>query len=89
MIRLTNILTTFIYPTLVLFLVVGFLQSGQAAEKPNIVFIYADDIGYGDFSCYGGTGAAQPTRTNWRLTDCAFFQAIALQLPARLHVILC
>lgn len=26
----------------------------QAAEKPNIVFIYGDDIGYGDFSCYGG-----------------------------------
>lgn len=24
------------------------------AEKPNIVFIYGDDIGYGDFSCYGG-----------------------------------
>ncbi len=26
------------------------------AEKPNIIFIYGDDIGYGDFSCYGGTG---------------------------------
>ena len=25
-----------------------------AAEKPNIIFIYGDDIGYGDFSCYGG-----------------------------------
>jgi arylsulfatase A-like enzyme len=25
-----------------------------AAEKPNILFIYGDDIGYGDFSCYGG-----------------------------------
>lgn len=24
------------------------------AEKPNILFIYGDDIGYGDFSCYGG-----------------------------------
>ena len=24
------------------------------AEKPNIIFIYGDDIGYGDFSCYGG-----------------------------------
>ncbi|MGE4489795.1 MAG: arylsulfatase [Kiritimatiellales bacterium] len=24
------------------------------AENPNILFIYGDDIGYGDFSCYGG-----------------------------------
>ena len=23
--------------------------------KPNVVFIYADDIGIGDFSCYGAT----------------------------------
>ena len=28
-----------------------------SAEKPNIIIIYGDDIGYGDFSCYGGTGA--------------------------------
>ena len=27
-----------------------------AAEKPNIIIIYGDDIGYGDFGCYGGTG---------------------------------
>src|SRR5210317_1820027 len=32
------------------------LGSPSSAETPNIVFIYADDIGYGDFSCYGGTG---------------------------------
>ncbi len=35
------------------------LWSQAAAEtraQPNIVLIYADDIGYGDFSCYGGTG---------------------------------
>lgn len=26
----------------------------NAPTKPNVVIIYADDIGYGDFGCYGG-----------------------------------
>jgi arylsulfatase A-like enzyme len=30
------------------------LAGPVSAEKPNILFIYGDDIGYGDFSCYGG-----------------------------------
>ncbi|MCH5372983.1 MAG: sulfatase-like hydrolase/transferase, partial [Planctomycetes bacterium] len=25
-----------------------------AAEKPNILFILADDMGYSDLGCYGG-----------------------------------
>ncbi|TWT80791.1 Arylsulfatase [Planctomycetes bacterium CA13] len=31
-------------------------KGGEAAERPNIIIIYGDDIGFGDFSCYGGVG---------------------------------
>ena len=29
-------------------------------DKPNIVLIYADDVGYGDVGCYGATRVATP-----------------------------
>lgn len=36
-------------------------QSRAASKnKPNIVFIYADDVGYGDLSCYGATRVKTP-----------------------------
>lgn len=34
--------------------------AGAASTKPNIVLIYADDLGYGDISCNGAIGVQTP-----------------------------
>lgn len=39
---------------------VSFVALAQQSEKPNVVLIYADDIGYGDLSCYGATRVQTP-----------------------------
>ncbi|MSU59292.1 MAG: twin-arginine translocation pathway signal protein [Pedosphaera sp.] len=55
---------------------VGLVLAGFAAEKPrpNILFILADDLGYGDLGCYGAPDIRTPNidrlaREGVRLTD--------------------
>jgi len=64
----------------------GLAQSLMAAEKPNFVVMFADDLGYGDISCYGPTGVKTPhldalAAEGFRSTD--FFVPANVCSPSR------
>ena len=40
-------------------------NSTQAPQKPNVIVILADDLGYGDLKCYGAKNVKLPMLTNW------------------------
>ena len=47
----------------------------QSAERPNVIFLIADDLGYGDLSCYGAKRVETPhvdrlAAHGVRFTDC-------------------
>ena len=47
-------------------LAISFLAalSISAQQKPNVIFILTDDLGYGDLSCYGATKLYTPNLDN-------------------------
>lgn len=49
-----------VFKTSVLLLVLLATQLTSAQAKPNIVLIMADDLGYGDISCFGNTSIHTP-----------------------------
>ena len=47
------------------------LAADATAPRPNILFIMADDIGWGDFQCYNPDGEGpRPTLTGWPAKAC-------------------
>ncbi|MCP5519756.1 MAG: sulfatase-like hydrolase/transferase [Verrucomicrobiales bacterium] len=58
----------------------------SADSRPNIVLVYADDLGYGDVGCYGATAVATPAidrlaQEGIRFTDA--YAAAATCTPSR------
>ena len=53
-------------------------QSRQATPgRPNIIFILADDMGYGDLACYGNRYIHTPNIDRLARTGTSFTQAYA------------
>lgn len=52
-------------------------QSKATPERPNIVFILADDLGYGDISCFGSQFVKTPNIDNLSKTGTTFTQCYA------------
>src|SRR5450759_3739972 len=50
-------------------------RAAAAARLPNIVYMYADDLGYGDVSCYGATRVQTPNLDRAAAAGVRFTQA--------------
>ncbi|WP_455584722.1 arylsulfatase [Bacteroides sp.] len=61
-------------------------KKGQEYKKPNVVFILADDLGYGDLSCYGQEKFETPNidklaQNGMRFTQC--YSGTTVSAPSR------
>ncbi|MFM7038526.1 MAG: sulfatase [Planctomycetaceae bacterium] len=67
-------------------LIAACVSSLPAAERPNVVIIYADDLGYGDLGCYGHPSIRTPyldrmAAEGMRFTE--FYSAAEVCTPSR------
>lgn len=62
----------------------------MSQERPNIIYILADDLGYGDTSCYGATKITTPhidalAKSGMKFTDCHSSSAVCT--PTRYSIL--
>lgn len=60
--------------TIILFI---FIQNSFATEKPNIIFVLADDLGWSELGCYGNTFHETPNLDRMAKEGMRFTQAYA------------
>jgi len=60
-----------------LFLGYGVVQAQSHSKKPNVLIIFADDLGWADLSCYGSTFYETPNLDGLALRGTKFTQAYA------------
>jgi arylsulfatase A-like enzyme len=60
MLEYINLRTALLTPALALLAVTGTAPATAAREKPNIIFILIDDLGYGDLGCTGNRVVPTP-----------------------------
>lgn len=92
--------TTSILPLLLGTALVTLSMTGRTQEKPNIVFILTDDLGWKDLACYGNPHIETPVLDSLARSGVLFTQAYAAcpvcsptrasimtgKYPARLHL---
>ena len=61
----------------------------QQSDRPNVLLIYADDIGYGDLSCNGTSAVRTPMLKNWPLKESVLQMPIVLRLQVLLRAMPC
>lgn len=79
-----SVAATSVAATMLLVWVLGSVWPIDAAEspaRPNVVIIFADDLGYADLACFGGDGLSTPhldrmAREGRRLTSFCVAQAV-------------
>lgn len=54
-----------VFTTLFVFSYAAFTQSVNRLQKPNVIYICSDDLGYGDLSCYGAVKITTPNIDNY------------------------
>lgn len=71
-------------------LLAAWCGTAAAVTRPNVVIIYADDLGYGDLSCYGAHRVATPNVDNLARQGVRFVNAhaaAATSTPSRFSLL--
>ena len=61
----------------------------QNTSKPNVILIYADDLGYGDLECYGAKNIETPHVNRLASEESGLRMHMPLPQPARRLVTPC